>query len=178
MSKSTNTVVILWLEDGNSYLRLRTMSHTIYAAKFEQTIIHQNVHLRRQSQLFFFDLWILITPLVSSNSSSYMYEPYDENTLWRLLRVSISRLLLRFSLTNSNITSLFRFVTKRTIYRLGIISLAHAPVHVTDFPVVNAHFDELSSARIWQHKLCATLSANVNMNYRLPIKVLLPYLYS
>ena len=75
-------------------------------------------------------------------------------------------------------TSLFRFATKRTIYRLGIISLAHAPVHVTDFPVVNVHFDELSSARIWQHKLCATLSANVNMNYRLPIKVLLPYLYS
>jgi hypothetical protein len=72
--------------------------------------------------IVFFDLWILITPLVSSNSSSYMYEPYDENTLWRLLRVSISRLLLRFSLTNSNITSLFRFVTKRTIYRLGIIS--------------------------------------------------------
>jgi hypothetical protein len=28
----------------------------------------------------------------------------------------------------------------------------------------------LSSARIWQHKLCATLSANVNINYRLPIK--------
>ena len=123
--------------------------------------------------IVFFDLWILITPLVSSNSS-----PYDENTLWRLLRVSISRLLLRFSLTNSNMMSLFRFATKRTIYRLGIISLAHAPVHVTDFPVVNVHFDELSSARIWQHKLCATLSANVNMNYRLPIKVLLPYLYS
>jgi len=30
---------------------------------------------------------------------------------------------------------------------------------------------ELSSVRIWQHKLCATLSANVNINYRLPIKV-------
>jgi hypothetical protein len=45
-------------------------------------------------------------------------------------------------------------------------------VHVTDFPVVNVHVDELSSARIWQHKLCATLSANVNyINYRLPIKV-------
>jgi hypothetical protein len=27
-------------------------------------------------------------------------------------------------------------------------------------------FDELSSARIWQHKLCATLSANVK--YKLP----------
>ena len=70
----------------------------------------------------------------------------------------------------SNMTSFFRFVNKRMIYRLGIISLAHAPVHVTDFPVVNVHVDELSSARIWQHKLCATLSANVNIKYRLPIK--------
>ena len=26
------------------------MSHAIYAAKFEQTIIHQHVHLRRESQ--------------------------------------------------------------------------------------------------------------------------------
>ena len=72
---------------------------------------------------------------------------------------------------NSNITSFFRFVNKRAIYRLDIISLAHAPVHVTDFPVVNVHVDELSSARIWQHNLCVTLSANVNINYRLPIKV-------
>ena len=42
---------------------------------------------------------------------------------------------------------------------------------LTGFPVVNVHVDELSSARIWQHKLCATLSANVNINCRLPIKV-------
>jgi hypothetical protein len=42
---------------------------------------------------------------------------------------------------------------------------------VTDFPVVNVHADELSSARIWQHKLCVTFSANVNINYCLPIKV-------
>ena len=63
-------------------------------------------------------------------------------------------------------TSFFCFVDKRAIYRLGIISLAHAPVHVTDFPVVNVHVDELSSARIWQHKLCATFSANVNIYYR------------
>jgi adenine-specific DNA methylase len=63
-------------------------------------------------------------------------------------------------------TSFFRFVNKRAIYRLDIISLAH----VTDFPVVNVHVDELS-ARIWQQKLCATLSANVNIDYRLPIKV-------
>jgi hypothetical protein len=45
-------------------------------------------------------------------------------------------------------TSFFRFENKRAIYLLGIISLAHAPVHVTDFPVVNVHVDELSSARI------------------------------
>ena len=68
-------------------------------------------------------------------------------------------------------TYFFRFVNKRAIYRLGIISLAHALVHVTDFSVVNVHVDELSFARIRQHKLCATLSANVNINYRLPIKL-------
>ena len=43
-------------------------------------------------------------------------------------------------------------------------------VYVTDFPVVKVHVVELSSARIWQHKLCATLSANVNINYSLSIK--------
>ena len=63
----------------------------------------------------------------------------------------------------SNMTFFFRFVKKRAIYRLGIISLAHVPVHVTDFPVVNVHVDELSSAQIWQHKLCATYSANINI---------------
>jgi hypothetical protein len=68
--------------------------------------------------------------------------------------------MFRF-MQNSNMTSFFHFVNKRAIYRLGIISLAHAPVHVTDFPVVNVHVDELSSARIWQHKLCATFSASV-----------------
>ena len=65
----------------------------------------------------------------------------------------------------------FALWKKRAIYQLGIISVAHAPVHVTHFSVVIVHVDELSSARIWQHKLCATFSANVNINYRLPIKV-------
>jgi hypothetical protein len=50
MSKSTNTVVYFdWKTVIYIYV-LRTMSHTIYAAKFEQTIIHQYVHLRRESQ--------------------------------------------------------------------------------------------------------------------------------
>jgi len=42
---------------------------------------------------------------------------------------------------------------------------------MTDFPDVNVHVNELSSARIWQHKLCATYSANVNINNCLPIKI-------
>ena len=79
-------------------------------------------------------------------------------------------------------TSFFPFVDKRAIYRLGIISLAHAPVDVTDFSIVNVHVDELSSARIWQHKLCATFSKNVNINYQYKLassnQSILPYLYS
>ena len=36
--------------EGNLYLRLRKLSHTIYAANFVQTIIHQHVHLLRESR--------------------------------------------------------------------------------------------------------------------------------
>jgi hypothetical protein len=35
----------------------------------------------------------------------------------------------------SNMTSFFRFVNKRASYPFGIISLAHAPVIVTDFSI-------------------------------------------
>ena len=70
----------------------------------------------------------------------------------------------------SNSTSFFRFVNKRAIYRLGIISLAHAPVHVTDIPVVNVHVDELSSARnCVRHRKYKLPSSNQSM---------LQYLYS
>jgi len=47
MYNSTNTVVYFDGKDGNLYLRLRAMSHTIYAAKFEQMITHQYMLLRR-----------------------------------------------------------------------------------------------------------------------------------
>jgi hypothetical protein len=63
-------------------------------------------------------------------------------------------------------TSFFRFVSKRAIYRLGIISLAHVPVNVTDFPVVNVHFDELSSAQIWQHTIVRDIVRK--RKYKLP----------
>jgi hypothetical protein len=52
MSNNTNMVVYFDWKDGNLYLRLRTMSHTIYAVKFEQTITRQHVLLRRESQSY------------------------------------------------------------------------------------------------------------------------------
>jgi hypothetical protein len=52
---------------------------------------------------------------------------------------------IQIIIANYNITSFFRFVNKRAIYRLGIIYLAYVPVHVTDFPVVYVHVYELSS---------------------------------
>ena len=61
------------------------------------------------------------------------------------------------------------------------IIMTDAPsINKTDFPAVKVHVDELLSARIWELKLCATLSANVNINYRLLFKVYYrkPYLYS
>ena len=76
-------------------------------------------------------------------------------------------------------TSFFCFVNKRAIYRLGIISLAHVSVHVTDFPVVNVPVDELSSARIWYHKLCEGGIVR-KRKYKLlsSDQSIVPYLYS
>ena len=71
----------------------------------------------------------------------------------------------------SNMTSFFRFVNKRAIYRFGYNLISTCAVYVTDYPVIKVHVDELLSARIGQHKLCATLSANIDINYRLPIKI-------
>ena len=72
-------------------------------------------------------------------------------------------------------TSFFRFVNKRVSYPFGIISLEHAPVNVTDFSIDSINFNRIISiegAVLFElHKLCATFSASVNINYRLPIKV-------
>jgi hypothetical protein len=50
----------------------------------------------------------------------------------------------RINNIDSNMGSFFRFVKKPE--RLGIISLAHAPVHVTDFTVVYVHVEQLKVA--------------------------------
>jgi hypothetical protein len=59
--------------------------------------------------------------------------------------------------TISNMASFFRFVDKRAIYRW--------------YNLIRTCADECDWLFHWQHKLCATFSANVNINYRLPIKV-------
>ena len=48
----SRAVVYVDGKDGNLYLRLWTMWHTIYATKFEQTITHQHVLLRRERQSY------------------------------------------------------------------------------------------------------------------------------
>jgi hypothetical protein len=59
--------------------------------------------------------------------------------------------------TNSNMTSFFRFVDKRAIYRW--------------YNLIRTCAGECDWLYHWQHKLCATLSANVSINYRLTIKI-------
>jgi hypothetical protein len=62
-------------------------------------------------------------------------------------------------INNCNVMSFFRFVSKRTIYPLVIISLAHALVHVTDFPVIKVHADELSKTQntFWLPRIISIL---------------------
>ena len=115
-------------------------------------------------------IWNIVAPLILQQGTKTKEQ--RGHKYWNRKLVLRKWQIVRYIyIIYSNITSFFRFVNKRAIYRLGIISLAHAPVYVTDFPVLYFHVDELSSARTWQHTLCATLSANVNINYRLPIKV-------
>ena len=60
-----------------------------------------------------------------------------------------------FSNVYSNMTSFFRFVNKRNLL-IGYISLAHAPVHVTYFPVLmlmNYRLPEFGSINCVRHYL-------------------------
>ena len=62
MHNSTNTTVYFDGKDGNLYLRLRK----IYSAKFEQTITHQHVLLRREMR-------IRINNIVVAHSNCTLY---------------------------------------------------------------------------------------------------------
>ena len=62
-------------------------------------------------------------------------------------RVSVS--MDTFQIVYSNITSFFRFANKRASYSFGIISLAHAPVNVTDFSIgsINCNLNNADKGR-------------------------------
>ena len=57
------------------------------------------------------------------------------------------------------------------------IIVTDAPSIRLPFPSSKVHIDELSYTRFWQHELCATLSANVDINYHHSHQGILPYLY-
>ena len=68
-------------------------------------------------------------------------------------------------------TFFFCFVNKRASYPFGIISFAHVSVNVNDF-CMDSKIMTIEGAVLFKlHKLCATFSVSVNINYRLPIKV-------
>jgi hypothetical protein len=66
-------------------------------------------------------------------------------------------LLPVWSIADSNMTSFFRFVDKRVIYRW--------------YNLIRTCPGECDWLFHWQYKLCATFSANININDRLPIKL-------
>jgi hypothetical protein len=71
--------------------------------------------------------------------------------------MSLTTVVLSAFKAYSNMTSLFRLVDKRAIYRW--------------YNLIRTCAGECDWLFHLQHKLCATFSANVNINYRLPIKV-------
>jgi hypothetical protein len=79
----------------------------------------------------------------------------NSRSLWQRLLKSFDE--YQGDNTNSNITSFFRFVDKWAIYWW--------------YNLVHTCAGECEWLFHWQHKCCVTLSANVNINYRLPIKI-------
>ena len=75
----------------------------------------------------------------------------------QVLTILHMTLWVRWAKKHSNMTSFFRFVDKRAIDRW--------------YNLIRTCAGECDWLFHWQHKLCATFSASVNINYRLPIKV-------
>jgi hypothetical protein len=86
MSKEYKYGSILWLEDADLYLRLRTMSYTIYAAKFEQKIIHQHVHLRfHYMSLFLQTSALILHPNLQDVLTYLTFQYFDFDCTWWIL---------------------------------------------------------------------------------------------
>ena len=79
-------------------------------------------------------------------------------------------------------TSFFRFVNKRASYSFGIISLAHAPVNVTDFSIgsINCNPNNADKGRSIIRVTQIVCDIFRKRKYKLPSsnQSILPYLYS
>ena len=75
-------------------------------------------------------------------------------------------------------TSFFRFVNKRASYPFGIISLAHAPVNVTDFSIGSINCNPNNADR--GRSIIRVCDIFRKHKYKLPSsnQSILPYLYS
>jgi hypothetical protein len=99
----------------------------------------------------------------------YTFKPGDKITKYNYLHVFL-RFKHLYSLKIINISKIKNMCRAIKTSKHNII-VTDAPSIRLTFPVIKVYVDELSSVQIWQHKLCATLSANVNIIYCLPIKV-------
>jgi hypothetical protein len=89
------------------------MSHTIYAAKFEQTIIHQHVHLRRAEEHIKNHIIIVHeAPLTAVGNNILSSMDQTQAKIYQIFSATYK--------LYSNKTSFFRFANKRAIYWLGI----------------------------------------------------------
>ena len=79
-------------------------------------------------------IWNIVAPLILQQGTKTKEQ--RGHKYWNRKLVLRKWQIVRYIyIIYSNITSFFRFVNKRTIYRLGIISLAHAPVYVAAYIV-------------------------------------------
>jgi hypothetical protein len=79
-------------------------------------------------------------------------------------------------------TSFFRFVNKQVSYPFGIISLAHAPMNVTDFSIGSINCDPNNADRGHSIIRVTYIVCDIfrKRKYKLPSsnQSILPYLYS
>jgi hypothetical protein len=80
------------------------MSHTIYAAKFEQTIIHQHVHLPRENQSH--DLRTYRNLKEKYETDTYLFLDIDKTLIKQFTQIKISNSKLMIELGRHNKTDI------------------------------------------------------------------------
>jgi hypothetical protein len=153
---------ILWLEDGNLYLHLRKMSHTIYAANRKVSHIHHQPMLKLPTHSGFHNLFLKrhvnnFSAICGKNKLHFNDEWWKRKKEAMLEKIIIDHSLQMFE----NCFHKWSWLYGCVLHRLIQFNL-----EVTWQPA-----SECDWLFYWQHKLCATFSANVNINYHLPIKV-------